>query len=344
MGSIMIIPITGIIISLIVLIPGFGISQAVLIGYSKPETIPYIIASGLILNSFKECSLPSISSNIGAMSIESSISINEHKYFNTLISWKVLCWFIGIGLSYFMPITMLPKEVSIIICFIILASLRLKELPSAIFWLILVSLIFIWTKDSNNQIVIVNILLFNISNIFTPTNKVKHKTINYVPVNTFLLVISSWISLVSPGISPSLITSRLGKSFLSTLLTATCIETVIESCGLGLITRHLSNGKSIIGSEVAVADFNLLMGCTGVILLTAFIAKLISKPIINSLVNHEEFYKYLSLIISILTIIKIESYYLLLILLIFIAQIILNKLPKTRHIKGLTFISPMLFI
>lgn len=337
--------IQGILVSLVCLIPGFGVTQAILLSPGG-QLIPYIIASSLIINTLKEVSIPLLSSNTSSMSIDAeTFKVNPFEYFQVLIKHKIFCWFVGISLGVILPDFMFPKEVIIIIIYSLLLKHRVKELITTLIWFGFISGIFLLTKNSENNILLISLIAFSLPNSLNIVTKKKEKSI-YLPnvqtPNYALLVLGGFLVMLMPGLSPSVIFSQLNRDYNSTQITASLADTVIESAGLTLLLRHINNGKSLIGDLSVTANLNVLLACIGVIIISYCLVSLISKIFINLYNKYEEDIALISLIITVISIIKISSIGLLLIGISIIINLLINRLKVPRNLKGYTFCVPII--
>lgn len=341
--------VSGFLISFICLIPGVGIGHILLLSSLNPEAIPYAITSSLVINSIKEASIPALSGSINTMSIDNlnNLIVDPYKYFNNLLKNKVIGWFVGLIIGCAIPDVMFNKNIIIFILLCLLVKCKIKELISFIIWIIFIFIIYSYTD--NYFVLVTSIIIYNIPELL----KIRNRNNNRIKVERFiddisvvnygLLVVGSFISLASPGLASSTIFSQLNGDNASTGITASVSDIVIEAAGLALLTRNISNGKSLIGDYLAIGDYSLIIRCTGIMLISVVITSILSKYLIRYYKKEQQELTYISVIINCILIISLDKNAIILIILGLIISLLLSKLECPKNLKGFTFTIPIIF-
>jgi hypothetical protein len=264
--------VTGIVVARILApIPGVGSAVTIVICAAIGVNPLYGFIASIIVNSLKEGLIPCGNPYIDA----TPFTITNPKRLAWL-KFAALCGGIAIGLGLSKIIGIVPQTgtvITIIIAFYIIFTTQIEWIQFALY---IFGAFIIFSIPSSMPAVTVGICIFSIPSLihYASSEEKEIDTTNQGRPDTLLLIIGTFISLFTPGVSSSaLILTLGGDSRPGQLNTIAIAEPLIEGIGLSLLLFGVSKGKTIVSTLILYPSTMQIIACILVALVCCEIVK-----------------------------------------------------------------------
>jgi hypothetical protein len=277
---------------LLCLIPGWNVGLSLLVSVYVQHSSLYALVVGLIVGTIVECRINS--SNIyGSIfcynfNISKSIKIRLSK---EVIKWKSFIWVIGIIIGLLSPAIYrgTPFYTSLFVIIILSGAELKKNLYPSILWLIIVQVLngVLEAMAIENNIVVIGTMIYTLPACFNakvnPNLSLKVGNVNHIYTpNLGSIGVAGLLSIVSPGISPSVISAHIDQNISKTTIINSYLNTIlcnvlIESFAYGQLVKGNSVGKSLLSIYSNYVSYSSIV----LVIIALIVAYIISLGINN---------------------------------------------------------------